>query len=244
MPATKSKNTPTKYVNSKHHRIYLSAKGKPFTRSAAGKKSMGAKARFVSSNNGTVRKITPGNMKNIPNAMRPAVRQGDKKPKSVSKAAAKRVARPRLNNEARATRMFGAFLNKTRKPPKAKASARPSAARKVRSNVGVARKTNAEKASVAAARKRAAVFRRARARAAAGPTVRKVRKNKGVARKSNANKAATVAATRMMASAKRAAAKGTRKVRTNKGVSRNLVKSPGGTLYKGMAAFTRALKKL
>ena len=242
MPAAKSKNLNTKFQNSKHHRIFLTAKGKPFTRSSAGKKSMGAKARYVSSSNGTVRKITPGNMVHIPSAMRPAVRQGDKKPKSVSKAAAKRVARPRLNNEARATRMFGAFLNKSRKPPRAKASARPSAARKVRSNVGVARKTNAQKASVAAARKRAAVFRRARARAAAGPTVRKVRKNKGVARKNGAEKAAT----RMLRNAKRTARRpvGPRKVRSNKGVARKSIKSPGGTLYKGMSAFTRALKKL
>ena len=179
-----------------------------FTRSAAGKKSMGAKARFVSSNNGTVRKITPGNMKNIPNAMRPAVRQGDKKPKSVSKAAAKRVARPRLNNEARATRMFGAFLNKTRKAPKAKAAARPSAARKVRSNVGVARKTNAQKASVAAARKRAAVFRALERGLPRDPQSARSARTRASRASPNANKAATVAATRMMASAKRAAAKG------------------------------------
>ena len=241
MPATKSKNTNTKYENSKHHRIFLTAKGKPFTRSAAGKKSMGAKARFVTSNSGTVRKVTPGNMKNIPSAMRPAVRQGDSKPKSVSKAAAKRVARPRLNNEAKASRLFGAFLNRKSGPPKAKASARPSTVRKVRKNKGVARKTDAQKTALANARKRAAVFRRARARAAAGPKTRKVRSNKGVARKNAANKAAT----RMMYKAKVAARRPAgRKVRSNKGAARKLVKSPGGTLYKGMSAFTRALKKL
>jgi len=209
-------------------------------------------------------------MKNIPNAMRPAVRQGDKKPKTVTKADAKRVARPRLNNEARATRMFSAILNKTRKPPKAKASARPRAVkgaasktrkggkdyethkgdknfhrnnhlvkgtpfRAVRKNKGVARKSNANKAATVAARRMMASAKRA---AAKGP--RKVRSNKGVAR---GPREGTVQR-RMNTASKRAAAKGPRKVRSNKGVSRNLIKSPGGTLYKGMAAFTRALKKL
>ena len=145
MVATKKAPQHTKYANAKQHRIYLTPKGRPFTTSSAGKRSYGAKAKFVS-NNGTMRKVSPGNMNAIPNAMRPSVRQGDDKPKKVSKTAGTRV-RLQKTNSAKATNMFAKILNRTRKAPKAKASGRATVVRKVR-----ARKTESAKAATKAAR--------------------------------------------------------------------------------------------
>ena len=317
MPATKKAPSSTKYANAKQHRIFLTAKGRPFTRSTAGKVSYGAKAKFVTNTSGNLRKVTPGNMKNIPNAMRPSNRSGDSKPSTVSKATVKRVRlvkpksyanitrgpkaravrknkgvsrktesakaatkaaskmmtaakraarkptvsnarkvqsaaskvataakRVRKSNSAKATNMFAKVLKRTRKAPKAKASARPRRARAPRKNKGVAR---GPQEGVVQRRLNAAAKRRA----ARGPDRR---------RKTNSAKARTSAA----AKAKRAVAKpraiqsnslratnifrkilnkrgAPRKARSNKGATRTLIASPGGSIYKGMGALTRAL---
>ena len=175
MVAVKKAPQHTKYANAKQHRIYLTPKGRPFTTSSAGKRSYGAKAKFVSSStrSGSLRKITPGNMKNIPNAMRPAVRRGDNKPKKVSKTAGTRV-RLQKTNSARATNMFAKVLNKTYKAPKAKAGARPAAVRKAR-----ALKSESAKAATKAASKMMAAAKRA----ARKPTVSNARKVQSAASK-------------------------------------------------------------
>ena len=310
----------TKYANAKQHRIYLTPKGRPFTTSSAGKRSYGAKAKFVT-NNGTMRKVTPGNMKNIPNAMRPAVRRGDDKPKTVSKAAGTRVRlqktnsakatnmfakilnkKPRANkgmarktesakaatkaaskmmaaakraarkptvsnarkvqsaaskvataakrvrktNSAKATNMFAKVLNRTRKAPKAKAGARPTAVRKARSNKGkargaygpqqgrVQRRMNSNAAKAAARgpdRRRKTASAKAATAAAAKARAAKARANKRV------RPGSAVALLRKLVNAP------ARKKRANAGKPRVMIASPGGSVYKGMAALTRAMKK-
>ena len=302
MVATKKAPQHTKYANAKQHRIYLTPKGRPFTTSSAGKRSYGAKAKFVS-NNGTMRKVSPGNMNAIPNAMRPSVRQGDDKPKKVSKTAGTRV-RLQKTNSAKATNMFAKVLNRTRKAPRAKASARPAVVRKVRARktesakaatkaaskmmtaakraarkptVSNARKVQSAASKVATAAKRvrksnsakatnmfAKVLNRTRkapkAKAGARPArARVVRKNKGVARKTVSAKASTMTVAKARAVRARANKRvrpgsavallrklvngGPRKKRSNKGKSRVMIASPGGSVYKGMAALTRAMKK-
>ncbi len=313
----------TKYANAKQHRIYLTPKGRPFTTSSAGKRSYGAKAKFVT-NNGTMRKVSPGNMKNIPNAMRPAVRRGDDKPKKVSKAAgtrvrlqktnsakatnmfakilnkkprkarankgmarktesakaatkaaskmmaaAKRAARKptvsnarkvqsaaskvataakrvRKTNSAKATNMFAKVLNRTRKPPKAKAGARPTQARKTRSNAGkprgaygpqegrVQRRMNSNAAKAKARgpdRRRKTASAKAATAAAAKARAAKARANKRV------RPGSAVALLRKLVNAP------ARKKRSNAGKPRIMIASPGGSVYKGMAALTRAMKR-
>jgi hypothetical protein len=330
MVAVKKAPQHTKYANAKQHRIYLTPKGRPFTTSSAGKRSYGAKAKFVSSStrSGSLRKITPGNMKNIPNAMRPSVRSGDNKPKKVSKTAGTRV-RLQKTNSARATNMFAKVLNKTYKPPKAKAGARPAAVRKSESakaatkaaskmmaaakraarkpTVSNARKVQSAASKVATAAKRvrktnsakatnmfAKILNRTRkpptAKAGGRPTrARKARSNAGkargaygpqvgrVQRRMNSNaakakargpdrrrktasaKAATAAAARARAARARANNRvrpgsavallrklvnaPARKKRSNTGKPRVMIASPGGSVYKGMAALTRAMKK-
>ena len=93
MIAAKTAPHHTKYADVKKHRIYLTSKGIPFTTSSAGKRSYGAKARFVTKG-GKMHKVSMGDMKNIPTAMRPAcVRKAEaptaKKP-AVRKSAAVR----------------------------------------------------------------------------------------------------------------------------------------------------------
>lgn len=225
--------TPTKYQNSKGRRIFLSVGGKPFVRTEAGKRSYNPIAKKMTMNNGSARNLRPANVKNVPNAIRP---------KRV--AAAKKAPVARKTNSMKATNMFRKILNKP-------------AARKPRANKGVARKTNSAKAATKAATKMLAAAKRA---AAKGP--RKVRKNKGVARGPQEG----VVQRRMNALSKKMAAKGPRKVRktnsmkatnafrkilnkpakrkprSNKGKARSMVASPGGTVYKGMSALTRAIR--
>ena len=319
MVAVKKAPQHTKYANAKQHRIYLTPKGRPFTTSSAGKRSYGAKAKFVSSStrSGSLRKVTPGNMKNIPNAMRPSVRSGDNKPKKVSKtagtrvrlqktnsaratnmfakilnkkaprarktesakaatkaaskmmAAAKRAARKptvsnarkvqsaaskvataakrvRKTNSAKATNMFAKILNRTRKAPTAKAGGRPTRARKARSNAGKARGAYGPQVGREQRRMNAAAKRRA----ARGPDRRL---------KTSSAKASTAAAARARAARARANKRvrpgsavallrklvnaPARKKRANTGKPRVMIASPGGSVYKGMAALTRAMKK-
>jgi hypothetical protein len=321
MPATKKAPSSTKYANAKQHRIFLTAKGRPFTRSTAGKVSYGAKAKFVTNTSGNLRKVTPGNMKNIPNAMRPSNRTGDSKPSTVSKATVKRVRlvkpksyanitrgpkaravrknkgvsrktesakaatkaaskmmtaakraarkptvsnarkvqsaaskvataakRVRKSNSAKATNMFAKVLNRTRKAPRAKASARPRRARAVRKNKGVSRKTESAKGATRAASKMMTAAKRAAAR---GPDRRR-KTNSAKARTSAAAKARrTVARPRAIQSNSLRATNifrkilnkrgAPRKARSNKGATRTLIASPGGSIYKGMGALTRAL---
>ena len=168
MVAVKKAPQHTKYANAKQHRIYLTPKGRPFTTSSAGKRSYGAKAKFVSSStrSGSLRKVTPGNMKNIPNAMRPSVRSGDNKPKKVSKTAGTRVrlqkagARPAAERKARAlksesakaatkaaSKMMAAAKRAARKPTVSNARKVQSAASKVATAAKRVRKTNSAKAT-------------------------------------------------------------------------------------------------
>ena len=296
MAATKKSPSSTKYANAKQHRIFLTVKGRPFTRSSAGKVSYGAKAKFVTNNAGNLRKVTPGNMKNIPNAMRPANRRGDSKPSTVSKAAGKRV-RLQKTNSAKATNMFAKILNKkaprarankgvarktesakaatkaaskmmtaakraARKPTVSNARKVQSAASKVATAAKRVRKTNSAKATNMFAKVLNRTRKAPKAKASARPArARMVRKNKGVARGPSSG----VLQRRMNAAAKRSAAakkvrankrvrtgsavallkklvnKPARKVRSNKGTTRTLIASPGGSIYKGMGALARAL---
>jgi len=199
MPTAKPRTT--KYENAKHHRIYLSKKGRPFTR-VDGKRSYGAKAKFVSSNNGTVRKVTPKNRKTIPSAMRRVVRPGVVRAKTVAKPTAVRVARPSVNTKLKATRLFGAFLNRPRAMAKAKVVAKKQGYN-ARNNASIGMRN----------------------RKTAGKATLKARRNesKGMLKSKGKSPYADRKMTHRM---------------------RKLVGSPGGTLSKGMAAFTRALKKL
>ena len=124
--------------------------------------------------------------------------------------------RARKTNSAKATNMFAKILNRTRKAPKAKAGARPTRARMVRKNKGVARKTTSAKAATAAAAKARAVKARANKRMRPG---------------------SAVALLRRLVNAP------ARKKRSNKGKTRVMIASPGGSVYKGMAALTRAMRK-
>ena len=203
--------TPTKYQDSKGRRIFLSVGGKPFVRTADGKRRYGPVAKKLTNNSGSARNLRAANVKNVPNAIRPK-----RVPKTVAKKAP--VARKaRKTNSMKATNMFAKILNKP-------------AARKVRKNKGVARKTNSAKAATKAASKMMAAAKRA---AAKGP--RKPRANKGVARKTNSMKATN--AFRKILNKPAA-----RKPRANKGKARTLIASPGGTVYKGLSALTRAIR--
>ena len=114
----------TNFLNSKQRRIFQSEKGAFFVKTAAGKKSYGPKAAFRKPGaDGSVRKLTKSNA-NVPRKIAPAARK-------VRKNAG--VARGARFGSAQAQRMMARLMNKTYKPPKAKAGARPAVARKPRS---------------------------------------------------------------------------------------------------------------
>lgn len=216
MANTEGSRTPTKYLNSKGRRIFLSAQGKAFV-NVDGRRQYKPVAKKMTNNSGLNRNLRPNNVKNVPNTMRP------KRVAAPKKAPAKKA--PKRTNSMKATNMFRKILNKP-------------AVRKTRSNKGVARKSAEEKMAtkmLAAAK-----------RAAAGPgkrgpnkAPRKTRSNKGVARGPQPG----VVQRRMNAESKKMAAKGPRKTRSNAGKPRTMIASPGGTVYKGLAALTRALAK-
>ena len=233
-----SSRTPTKYLDSKGRRIFLSAKGKAFV-NVDGKRQYKPVAKKLTNNAGLNRNLRPNNVKNVPNVMRP------KRVPAAPKA--KKAAAPKKTNSMKATNMFRKILNKP-------------AARKTRSNKGVSKKSNSVKATNAfrkilnkpAARKTRSnkgVPKKSNSVVATNmfrkilnkPAARKTRSNKGVPKKTAEEKMAT----KMMAAAKRAAAKANqpRKKRSNAGKPRTMIASPGGTVYKGLASLTRALAK-
>lgn len=211
--------TPTKYQNSKGRRIFLSVGGKPFVRTEAGKRSYNPIAKKMTMNNGSARNLRPANVKNVPNAIRPKrVAAAKKAPVARKPRANKGVAR-KTNSAKAATKVASKML----------AAAKRAAAkgpRKVRKNKGVAR---GPQEGVVQRRMNAL----SKKMAAKGP--RKVRKNKGVARKTNSMKATNMFRKILNKPAKR-------KPRSNKGKARSMVASPGGTVYKGMSALTRAIR--
>ena len=131
-----SSRTPTKYLDSKGRRIFLSAKGKAFV-NVDGKRQYKPVAKKLTNNAGLNRNLRPNNVKNVPNVMRP------KRVPAAPKA--KKAAAPKKTNSMKATNMFRKILNKP-------------AARKTRSNKGVPKKTAEEKMAtkMMAAAKRAA----------------------------------------------------------------------------------------
>ena len=266
--ANGSMKTPTKYLNSKGRRIFLSAKGTPFIDTNKGRRYSPV-AKSLTNNNGSQRLLNVNSARNVPNSIRPKRARSGKKDTAVARKPraaksfnsgammakimnktykapkAKASGRPAVARKPRAAKSFNAgammakIMNKTYKAPKAKASGRPAAARKPRSNAGVARKSADNKAATKAASKRFAAAKRAAARVG---VARKIRANKGVARGPQAGREQRRmnAAAKKMA-AKRAAGPVARKPRSNKGGSRKLVTSPGGSVYKGLAALSQAL---
>ena len=193
----------TKFLNSKGRRIFISARGVPFAKTADGKRVYRVKAISVSNNNGN-RKLRPNNVRALPSAIRPA-RALTKTNVPVKKSPATKMANT----------MFRAAVRNAKKQDnesKATLKAHRDESKGMRKKAG----------------KRPYVDR--------GMHIRKVRKNKGVARKTNSQWAANMF--------NRLVNHPARKTRKNKGVERNLIASPGGTVYKGMAALTRQLKKL
>lgn len=68
------KNIPTGFANTKRRVIFTTSAGRPFVRTADGKKQYNPKARFVVKNNDSMNKIKPENIMNVPIRIRPAVR--------------------------------------------------------------------------------------------------------------------------------------------------------------------------
>ena len=250
----------TKFLNSKGRRIFISASGVPFAKTADGKRVYRVKAMSVSNNNGK-RKLRPSNVRALPSAIRPA-RALTKTKIPVKKSPATKMAntmfRAAVRNakkqgyNARDNESIGMRTRKTAGKATLKARRNESKGvrkalgkspyadrgmrvRKVRKNKGVARGAYGPQQGREQRRMNAAANKMA-AKRAAGPRARKVRKNKGVARKTNSQWAANIFA--------RLVNEPARKTRKNKGAQRNLIASPGGTVYKGMAALTRKLKKM
>jgi hypothetical protein len=178
-------------------------------------------------------------------ARKPTVSNARKVQSAASKVAtaAKRV---RKTNSAKATNMFAKILNRTRKAPRAKAGARPTAVRRKRSNAGKARGAYGPQVGVVQRRMNAAVKRAA----ARGPDRRrKTASAKAVtAARAKARRAVARPRTRMVPGSAVALLKQlvnapARKKRSNVGRTRVMIASPGGSVYKGMAALTRAMKK-
>jgi hypothetical protein len=209
----------TKFLNSKGRRIFISARGVPFAKTADGKRVYRVKATSVSNNNGN-RKLRPNNVRALPSAIRPA-RALTKTKIPVKKSPATKMANT----------MFRAAVRNAKKQGY---NARDN------ESIGMRNRKTAGKATLKARRDESKGMRKALGKS---PYVdrgmkraRKVRKNKGVARKTNSQWAANMFSRLVNHPA--------RKTRKNKGVERNLIASPGGTVYKGMAALTRKIKKM
>ena len=180
-------------------------------------------AKSLTNNNGSQRLLNVNSARNVPNTIRPKRARSGNKDASVAR-------KPRAAKSFNAGAVMAKLMNKSYKAPKAKAGARPAAARKPRSNKGVARAApKSFNAGAMMAKLMNKSYKAPKAKAGARPAAaRKPRSNKGVARKSDANKAAVKAASKRMAAAKRAAARVgvARKARSNKVCG---PRSPGGS---------------
>lgn len=88
-----NKNIPTGYANSKSRVIFTSASGKPYVRTAEGKKSYAPKAAFAM-NNGSTRKLTKANVNKVPTSIRPKRIVKRSTPKKNAFASVKKAASP------------------------------------------------------------------------------------------------------------------------------------------------------
>ena len=179
-------NVATSFLNSKGRRIYQGAKGGYFAKKADGTRVYGIKAakRVAVGSSSAPRKIVNSVRKEVPSAIRPAVRK-TRSNKGVARGPQSGVVQRRMNAEAR------------------RLAARRAAGRKTRSNKGVARgprsgtlqrRMDAEARRRAAAKARMARRRQAMANMKAmanknpysaltrKPAGRKTRSNKGVKR--------------------------------------------------------------
>ena len=207
----------TKFLTRNGRRIFIGPKGKSFAKTKAGKPVYGVKAARVTNKNGD-RKLRPNNLAAIPSVLRP------------KRVATKRVKAAKSPPTKLASRMFRTAVRNAKKQGY---NARDNESIAVRN-----RKTGG-KATLKARRDESKGMRKAagkRPYVDRGMRVRKVRKNKGVARKTNSQWAADMFA--------RLVNKPVRKTRKNAGKARVLIASPGGTVYKGLAALRRNLAKM
>ena len=115
----------TNFANGMKRAIRLGSRGGFFVAKADGSKKYNPVAKFRKAADGSMVKLTKANLPSVPDAIRPARA-------AAAKAAPKPRGRKPLTESAKATKMFQTMLNKP-------------AARKVRSNKGVARKPKAPK---------------------------------------------------------------------------------------------------
>ena len=223
-----NKNIPTGYANSKGRVIFTSTGGKPYVRTAEGKKSYAPKAAFAI-NNGSARKLTKATANKVPISIRPKRVVKRSTPKKNVFASVKKAASPNKTVSKTAKRMNTRHYLINRGFTKAAAArvaplvnaGKPSY--RYSKVTGMRRKQGGRSAKKPAAKntlvKRTGNMVRRTATKSVSNSLKMGQQfskmmNKMVSRKPN-------------------------KARANKGKARALVASPGGRLYKGRAAMAR-----